>query len=313
MGEGRTHKVIAENMFDGAKATPGDNYNIFTERIKRGWSNKPNYGWSDLWGPVGFIGGGVEYGIGLLTGAAGVVGEVVSGGYGDAKDFVNSFSAERNFNSSATNDYIRNISKSDDELLKRLYKGDRVASEANIGSYLTRQHKEAERDVNTRIEDIVEAQNDLKNGRLFGVDGAYDYDQVSEEWKRGREDYQNGSFWGAFVHPFYATADIASSLDMMKYQLYSKGADIVLRKLANAIVKKAPGVGTALTIADAAQGVAAAAVSRDQETKLEAIGAIGNRVAREAMNNGGNLENILSKIKEDGKKMGIDTESMPVD
>lgn len=167
MGEGRTHKVIAENMFDGAKVTPGDDYNIFTERIKRGWSNKPNYGWSELWGPVGFVGGGVEYGIGLLTGAAGVLGEVVSGGYGDAKDFVKSFSAEKNFNSSATNDYIRNISKDDDELLKRLYKGERVASETNANSYLTRQYKEAERDVNTRIEDVIEAQNNLKNGRLL--------------------------------------------------------------------------------------------------------------------------------------------------
>ena len=313
MGEGRTHKVIADNMFNGAKIKGSDIDSIFAEKIKRGWSNKPDYGWSNLWGPAGFIAGGVEYGLGLITGAAGVAGEIVSGAYGEAKDFVKKYTEERDYNTAFINDYIRNLSKKDDDLLKRLYKGNGIASEVNIDSYLKRQHKEADRDVNTRIEDVVESQNDLKNGRLFGIDGAYDYDQVSEEWKRGREDYQNGSFWGAFIHPFYATADIASSLDMMKYQLYSKSADIVLRKLANAIVKKAPGVGTALTIADAAQGVAATAVSRDQETKLEAIGAIGNRVAREAMNGGGNLENILSKIKEDGKKMGIDTESMSVD
>jgi hypothetical protein len=45
MGEGRTHKVIADTMFDGTKVKGSDLSSIFAERIKRGWSNKPNYGW----------------------------------------------------------------------------------------------------------------------------------------------------------------------------------------------------------------------------------------------------------------------------
>ena len=100
---------------------------------------------------------------------------------------------------------------------------------------------------------------------------------------------------------------------MMKYQLYAKGAYIVLSNLPKAIIKKAPWVGTAATIADIAAGITAAAVSRDEETKLEAIGAIGNRVAREAMANGADLNAVLGKIREDGARMGIDTDAMSTD
>lgn len=308
MGEGRTHKVIADTMFDGTKTKGSDLNSIFAERIKRGWSNKPNYGWQNLWGPLGFVGGGVEYGLRLLTGVAGVAGEVVSGTYGDIKDLFTN-----DHNSTEINDYVRNLSSNNDDLLKRLYRGENIKNQKNIEASIARQKEETDRDYNARITDLKNAQDDLKNGRLFGIDGAYDYDQVSEEWKNGRTAYQDGSFWGAFVHPFYATADIASSLDMMKYQLYAKGADIVLRNLPKAIIKKAPWVGTAATIADVAAGVTAAAVSRDEETKLEAIGAIGNRVAREAMANGADLNAVLGKIREDGARMGIDTDAMSTD
>jgi len=132
MGEGRTHKVIAENMFDGAKIKGSDIDDVFVQKIKRGWSNKSNYGWSNLWGPAGFIGGGVEYGLGLITGTFGVAGEAISSVYGDAKDFVKKYTADKDYNSSYINDYIRNLSKKDDDLLKRLYKGNSIAEELNI-------------------------------------------------------------------------------------------------------------------------------------------------------------------------------------
>jgi len=40
---------------------------------------------------------------------------------------------------------------------------------------------------------------------LFGVDGAYDYNAVSAEWKAGRQWYQEeGGFWDGLIHPFFA-------------------------------------------------------------------------------------------------------------
>ena len=87
--------------------------------------------------------------------------------------------------------------------------------------------------------------------------------------------------WGAFIHPLFATADIASSLDMMKYQIGAQGVDMLIKRIPEAFVKKIPGLGTALAGADIATGVAAAFKSREEETALEAIDAIGTRVQQE--------------------------------
>ena len=56
----------------------------------------------------------------------------------------------------------------------------------------------------------------------------------------------------------------------------------MLRHLPQALVKKVPGIGTVAAVADVAAGVAATVKSREEETGLEAIGAIGTRVAQEA-------------------------------
>jgi hypothetical protein len=134
---------------------------------------------------------------------------------------------------------------------------------------------------------------------------------VSEEWKNGRTQFQNnGSFWDAFAHPLYATADAAISLDMMRYQLYSMGIDGLIRRMPNAIVKRNPWVGSALLVGDIAQGVGFTVKSREEETASEAIGAMGARVAQDTQKNGGNLDKIMNAIRSDAESMGIDTTGM---
>ena len=228
MGEGRTHKVIADNMFDGAKMSAGESYSTTWDMIKRGWNKQPQLGLSRYGIAGSLVGGAIEGVMYPIAGVTGVAGEIVSGAYNEAKDLIKKVASDQYSNASKVNEYIRNFSNSDDELLKRLYLGRNVVNREGQDKDLSEKLDEATRRVNKRIVDLQEAQHDLKNANLFrtkvfghelwgGINGAYNYDAVSEDWLSGRKEYQDGSFWGAFVHPFYATADIASSLDMMKY------------------------------------------------------------------------------------------------
>jgi hypothetical protein len=100
---------------------------------------------------------------------------------------------------------------------------------------------------------------------------------------------------------------------MMKYQIGAQGVDVLIKKLTSAFLKNHPIIGTVLSAADVATGVGATIKSRQEETALEKIGAIGNRVANEAKANGGDIENIMRQIKEGGALMGIDVDALTTD
>jgi len=112
------------------------------------------------------------------------------------------------------------------------------------------------------------------------------------------------------MHPFLATQDIASSLDMMKYQIYAQGVDALIRRIPAAFIEKHPVIGAIANATDIAAGIAGTVKAREEETGLEKIGAIGQRVQKQAQRDGANLDAVMSKIKQDAESMGIDTQAL---
>lgn len=307
-GEGRTHEVIMNKMFDG---TQSSNINLAWQAIKSGWNNSGIT--LDLYDKgiiPGLAGSAVEGTVNLLAKPLGVLGEILSGAYGEVKAGYDKLTKDNYSNSQAVKNYISNIAQDGDDIVESLYIGDKILDRQNIHKDLLDAHNDAERDYYKNVENVIRAQNDLKYGKVFGIPGLYDKDAITQEWRQDREDFQNGSLWGAFIHPLFATADIASSLDMMKYQIGAQGVDMLIKRIPEAFVKKIPGLGTALAGADIATGVAAAFKSREEETALEAIDAIGTRVQQETQRLGGNPEEILERIKEYGNALGIRTDEL---
>lgn len=309
-GEGRTHRVIAENMYDGARINSTDVV-IPWEAIKRGWQQSGvTIDWYKHGLAAGLVGSAIEGTTNLFAKPAGVLGEIASGAYGEAKDIYNRVTSSARGNATAIRDYIQNMAQDGDSAIDALYLGENISKIGNVDSDLKQKYDNVVRDINAGIADVREEQDDLKNGRIFGINGLYDKDAITQDWKLGREEFQNGSLFGAFLHPFYATADIASSLDMMKYQIAAMGVDAAIRHLPEAFVKKIPGLGTALTVADVATGVGASLLSRRDETALEAIQAVGERTGRLAEQLGGDPQQILDKIRKQGSAAGIDVDAL---
>ena len=314
LGEGRTHPAIAQNMFDGTKMSMLERFNAQTyQAIKSGWNDHNVQLGLSKYGPLGsIIGGAIEGASQIITRPVGVVGEILGGAYNEAKDLVKNALSDEYSTSSQMQNYIKNLAKDDDVMLHKMYIGEDIVN--YVSKDLSKKKDIAKTELQEKINDLKEAQDDLKYGRLFGVDGAYDYNAVSSEWKAGRQWYQEeGGFWDGLIHPFFAAQDIASSLDMMKYQIGAQGVDVLIKRLPAAFVRRVPGLGTALSMTDVAMGIGATIKSRQEETALEKIGALGQRVAQETMNNGGDLEKITERIKSAGKTMGLDTDSMTPD
>lgn len=315
-GEGRTHDAIAQNMYDGTKLSMLERFNAQTaQAIKNGWSNHNVRLGLSKYGVLGSIAGGVIEGLSdIVTRPVGVLDEILSGAYGEAKDIVKSMMSDEYSTSSRMQNYIKYLSKDNDEVLNKAYVGGDLINRDDILKDIDSKTSNAKHEYNEAVENLKESQDNLKYGRLFGIDGAYDYNSVSNEWKKQRQWYQQeGGFVDGLLHPFLATQDIASSLDMMKYQIGAQGVDVLIKRLTHAFLKGHPVVAGILSAADVATGVGATIKSREEETALEKIGALGNRVAKEAKDRGGNIESILQQIKQGGSAMGIDVDALTVD
>ena len=313
LGEGRTHSTIAENMFDGTKLSLSEELNATTwQAIKSGWGDhNVRLGWSK-YGLAGKLAGGAIEGLSdIVTRSTGVLGEILSGAYGEGKDIINKMLSDEYSTSSRMQNYIKNLSQDGDDALKKLYIGEDIANREWVQQDLSNKYNKNKIAIQEKIDELKDAQDDLKYGRMFGVDGAYDYNAVSENWKKQRKWYQEeGGFWDGFMHPFLATQDIASSLDMMKYQIYAQGVDALIKRIPAAFIEKHPVIGTIANATDIAAGIAGTVKAREEETGLEKIGAIGQRVQKQAQRDGANLSNVMSKIKEGAESMGIDTDAL---
>ena len=313
LGEGRTHSAVAENMFDGTKLSLSDELNATTwKAIKSGWGDhNVRLGWSK-YGLAGKLAGGVLEGLSdIVTRPTGVLGEIISGAYGEAKDAINKMLSNEYSTSSRIQNYIKNLSEDGDDILKTLYVGEDIINREGVHKDLSSKYGNNAFAIQEKIDELKDAQDALKYGRLFGVDGAYDYNSVSENWKKQRQWYQEeGGFWDGFMHPFLATQDIASSLDMMKYQIYAQGVDALIRRIPAAFIEKHPVIGAIANATDIAAGIAGTVKAREEETGLEKIGAIGQRVQKQAQRDGANLDAVMSKIKQDAESMGIDTQAL---
>lgn len=173
--------------------------------------------------------------------------------------------------------------------------------------------------INTLREKISEEQE----GRfsILGIPFKYDT-KVDEQWLK--EDEKFGEHWYDFLtSPGHAVASTASTVGLFKYQLYTMGYEAMtkwaIKELGEFAITR--GGGKASKLANAAAqtlkwsapvaGIAGAALSRQNETALEAVGAYTERVLQEAEANGADLQKIYQSINSrlneigDGKLDGM--------
>lgn len=315
--EGRSHKLLSKIMFSMDNLSPEENVAMMNREsnsvlnplrefkqnmFKRAEEAKTQ---SDLEAVSGEM---------LIGGIAAVASTALNGVSHLAEKLWNGFSApfkDKDIENNHVTDYVR-YATDGDPIINKAYRGESLSlSKDKISEYLA----EAAHDVEKKTEDVKDAQDALMSGRMFGINNAYNYDKVSPEWIAGREYYQNNnSFISAPLHPFYATADVASSLDMMRYSiyagLYDAGVRSILKRAPQLFGKKAPYLGWVLTASDIAAGIGSVVKSREEETALEAAGGLSARSAKEAMKNNVDLQQVLDAIKEDANKIGLSTEGM---
>jgi vacuolar-type H+-ATPase subunit H len=157
------------------------------QAIKNGWSNHNVRLGLSKYGVLGSIVGGVIEGAAdIVTRPVGVLDEILSGAYGEAKDIVKKIMSDEYSTSSRMQNYIKYLSKDDDEILNKSYVGGDLINRADAIKDINSKISNAEHEYNETIDELKESQDNLKYGRLFGIDGAYDYNEVSKEWKQQR-------------------------------------------------------------------------------------------------------------------------------
>jgi hypothetical protein len=173
-------------MFDGTKLSLSEELNATTwQAIKSGWGDhNVRLGWSK-YGLAGKLAGGAIEGLSdIVTRSTGVLGEILSGAYGEGKDIINKMLSDEYSTSSRMQNYIKNLSQDGDDALKKLYIGEDIANREWVQQDLSNKYNKNKIAIQEKIDEPKDAQDDLKYGRMFGVDGAYDYNAVSENWKK---------------------------------------------------------------------------------------------------------------------------------
>jgi len=103
-------------MYDGTKLSMLERFDATTaQAIKSGWSNHNVRLGLSKYGPLGSIVGGAIEGItDIVTRPVGVLDEILSGAYGEAKDIVKSMISNEYSTSSRMQNYIKHLANDND-------------------------------------------------------------------------------------------------------------------------------------------------------------------------------------------------------
>lgn len=332
MGEGRSHTVIAQQMFDTNKMDALDEMYINSAYINKN-TDKTNYIDGSIGGFFNQIGANA---LNVLSSAEGAIDWVITTG---GQAISNLFGQGSSVNGYKTGEVIKRLDSNNEQdrmFLNKLYKG----SFLNVGDVVEsidenriKQWKEYN---SRRINELTaELKSDIefsKDGKIFGID-IYDPEDIPQQFKDEQEKFGD-SFWN-YLNPYkgilYTLPEVASTVGLAKYQVEATGVNGLLAyvsrelpvwaigpgkfgKLLQFVEKTAPGLMTTTVEAGAiGSGIAAAKASRRDETSLESINALGSRVAKIVENNGGDVQKIANAVHDRGLKMGIDTSDWNLD
>lgn len=331
MGEGRSHTVIAQQMFDTNKMDALDKAYVNARYINRKL-DRNNYldgsatGFLDqvvtklIKNPISSVEGIVDWA--TTTGAQALDNLF---GNGDAVNGYKTGEVIKSMNSADRNDRM---------FLEKLYKGSLLNSGNIIDSISDEKLKKWQDYNKRRINELsAELASDVqfsKDGKLFGID-IYDPEDIPQQFKDEQEKF--GQNLTDYLNPYkaliYTLPETASTVGLMKYQFGAMGVNGLLGYLS----RKAPvwaisggpikkGVGTiasslvgnaAIEGAAVSSGIAAVNASRREETALEAIQAVGARVSKMVEDNGGDVNTIVNSVQEKASRMGIDTSDWNLD
>lgn len=346
LGEGRQHDAVAELMYDKNKldfadkayvnaAYAGRNVdsnvfkNVFGDTfapslIKHPWLTSA-YTAATVLGNT--LESAVNSAIGVLDLATVSGGQLINKitGNGDKTEWYKTNEVIKSLNvGTGDGGYDANL-----EFLNKMYKGSAYNQDDPSVSYDNDRINNWKK-YNARViaEKTATLQNDIKfskDGKLFGID-IYDPEDIPEQFKQRQEEFGKSPFdyiinpWNALV---YTLPETASTFGMAKHQIGAMGVNGALQYVAyklpswviseNRLIR---GTGKLLSsgIAQSAMrgiavgsGVKAAYDSRQEETALEEIGALSQRVADIMQRNGSDIPSVIESIRGQAEASGIDT------
>ena len=331
MGEGRSHTVIAQQMFDTSKMDVFDtayaNSLYVTKDVDRTNQLDGSFG-----GVLNYLTQGIKN---ISSVAGGAIDWLTTTG---AQGINNLFGNGDSVNGYKTGEVIKSLdprNKEDRMFLDKLYKG----SFLNVGDVVESIDEQKikswqeynQRRINEFTANLRSHQQFSKDGKLFGID-IYDPEDIPQQFKDEQQKF--GQSLIDYLNPYkaliYTFPEVASTVGMMKYQVGAMGIDGLMQYVA----RRAPvwaiggkgkflqGVGNVATSALGRYGMESTAVgagiwaaerSRRTETGLEAINAIGARVSQAIEDGGGDVQRIVDAVNEKGSKMGIDTSGWTLD
>lgn len=327
-GEGRQHTAIAQQMYNP------DNMSTFDKSAMNVMYMMRNGGSMSDYTPLSdaFFEAGNKKAIGILDWA----------GTSIEQGLKNIFGAGDEINGYKTGEVVKRLKEMGynegtvNHFMNTLYKG----SEQNKGSIAASIDEKKINDwIKYNEEQIREKTIDLKNDLDFAKTGklkyyintkndsgypniettlnlgkVFDPDDIPDQFKKDQEKYSQ-DFTSVFLHPIYTFPETASTVGLFKHQLKAMAGDAGLGLLLSFITKKAPVFATvapAIQVSGStAMGINASMQSRKDETNLEKIQALEERILQESAKNKVDINSVFSEIKNYAEnKLGIDTSKM---
>lgn len=339
MSDGRRmNSIVAKAMFDPTKASAIDDISMFTynssdfrntlnrsdyetdEDYFRGLKRQDNRKWYDK--ALDALGDAVSSAFNFVKNTATTTAEAVGTPLG----------SRRNGNAL---DYIRSVDLDiDDEygsILRKMYKTG-VVDQKLINDLRT----EVQKDYNQHLAELHHRLDFAKSGKLWtpkwvrqltpisvaisSQDENNEYLQFDvkpdEAWVKEHEAVSE--HWYNFLwHPTHAVAEIGSTLSLYGAQLGAMGIDGALSYAGKKALdylgptKKVKWLQSLLTSASIGTHIGASVISREEETKSEAIEAISERALQDAADSGADMGRVLSELKDQlENKYQIKTDSL---
>ena len=335
MGEGRSHTVIAQQMFDKDKMDLADIAFVNSRYITKD-AELPRLEFPFRGNLLNTAIGGVadlakKSVMATLDAAGGVLDSAITSG---AQLISNITGNGDSVNGYKTGEVIKKLDPNnagDRYLLDKLYKGYGNNFENINDDRINQWIDYNNRKLNELSVELYNDQKFAKDGKLFGID-IYDPEDIPQQFLDEQEKF--GESFTNYLNPYkallYTFPETASTVSLFKYQAEAVGLNGFLHFLS----RKAPvwaiggktmaarGMGNILKsdfsrslmeTAAVGSGVAAARASRRDETGLESISALGARVSNIIQENGGDVDKIVDSTKRYANKIGIDTDGWELD
>lgn len=332
MGEGRSHTVIAQQMFDTNKMDALDKMYVNLEYANRK-IDRTNYMDGSVGGFFDQIGNNF---LNILSGVEGLGDWIITTG---AQGISNIFGDFDNINGYKTGEVVKSLNPNDKKdrlFLDRIYKGS-MFNKNDLNTSIDENKIKSWQEYNNRkinelTADLKSDQKFAKDGKLFGID-IYDPEDIPQQFKDDQQKFGK-NWYDYFIHPYdallYSLPETASTVGLMGSQIKAMGINGMLGYIA----KEAPvwaigaegkllkGVGKfatsgagryAMQTTGILTGIDAAKESRRKETALEVIDAVSQRVSKAVQDGGGNMQKITDAVNNAAFYMGIDTSDYNVD